>query len=183
MNMATATQGIDQIVKTVIDGLYDGSTPDDPVTRVWGRVCLSPAIVRVLKIIEAEGGGIFWAMAAIASWTVVTTSPAPQMPDGELADDEREMIRREIAFHSLVKRWPVLKRSQWWVLRKRGHGADLMIRGGFNETEDDSLTEHLVQRFGYADFPWGDADRFEVRIEPQEINGQEMLVAFMPQED
>jgi hypothetical protein len=73
--------------------------------------------------------------------------------------------------------------SQWWVLRKRGRGADLLMRGGFNATEDDSLTEHLVQRFGYADFPWGDADRFQVRIEAQVINGQEMLVAFMPQED
>jgi len=181
--MATATQGIEQTVKTVIDGLYDGSTPHDPVTRVWGNVCLSPAIVRVMKIIEAEQGGIYWVMAAIASWAVMATSPAPQMPGGELADDEREMIGREIAFHALVNRWPVLKRSQWWVLRKRGRGADLLIRGGFNETEDDSLTEHLVQGFCYADFPWGDADRFEVRIEPQEINGREMLVAFMPQED
>lgn len=181
--MATATQGIDQIVQTVIDGLYDGSTPHDPVTRLWGRVCLSPAIVRATKIIEAEGGGIFWLFSAIASWACTATGTPVAMPGGELADDEREMIEREIAFQNLVSRWPVLKRSQWWVLRRRGRGAELCIRGGFNETEDDSLTEHLVQRFGYADFPWADADSFEVRIEPQIIGGQEMLVAFLPQED
>ena len=181
--MATATQGIDQIVHTVIEGLYDGSTPHDPVTRVWGRVCMSPAIVRVMDMIEAEGGGIFWVMAAIASWAAILPGNAPQMPCGELADDEREMIKSEIAFRSLLKRWPELYRSQWWLLRRRGRGADLLIRGGCNATEDDSLTEHLVQRFGYADFPWGDADRFDVRIEPQEINGQEMLLAFIPQED
>lgn len=181
--MATATQGIEQIVQTVIDGLYDGSTPHDPVTRLWGRVCLSPAIVRVMKMTEADGGGIFWLFSAIAAWAGTATGNAPEMPEGELADDERETIEREITFQSLVNRWPVLNRSQWWVLRRRGGGADLFIRGGFNETEDDSLTEHLVQRFAYADFPWGDADRFEVRIEAQEINGREMLVAFMPQED
>ena len=181
--MATATQGIDQIVQTVIEGLYDGSTPEEPVTRLWGRMCLSPAIVRAMKMIEAEGGGIFWLFSAIASWAGTATGNAPKMPGDALADDEREIIEREIAFHNLVSRWPVLKRSQWWVLRRRGRGAELFIRGGFNETEDDSLTAHLVQRFGYADFPWGDADSFDVRIEPEMIGGQEMLVAFLPQED
>jgi hypothetical protein len=181
--MATATQGIEQIVQTVIEGLYDGSTPHDPVTRVWGRVCVSPAIVRAMKMIEAEGGGISWLMAAIASWADNATGNAPDVPSHFYCDEEKEMSHREVAFQSLVNRWPVLKRSQWWVLRKRGRGADLCIRGGFNATEDDSLTEHLVQRFGFVDFPWGDADRFEVRIEPDEINRQEILVAFMPQED
>ena len=181
--MATATQGIDQIVQTVIDGLYDGSTPENPVSRVWGRVCLSPAIMRAMQLIEADGGGIFWLFAAIASWADNATGKAPDVPSHFYCDEEREWSERECAFQSLVSRWPVLKRSQWWLLRRRGQGAELCIRGGFNETEDDTLTEHLVQRFGHAMFPWGDAGSFSVRIEPGIIGGQEMLIAFLPQED
>ena len=188
---ATKAIGIGEILETVLERSHKGEFDGLPVHRILGNVCIAPSIVALDKLAEATGecGGIQWLYVAVATWAMQT--PPDDLPETFFSPEEETWLRLEYSYHALLKRFPVLKTDMEWELRKTGRAqgattltkAGLFIRGGFNGTEDDSLTLHLVTPIDLTDFPWGDSDSFALRVRPLDVAGRKMLLIYLPGED
>ena len=183
--------GIRQILDNVLNRSHAGEFDGMPVQRILSEVCLAQSVVELNKLATQPGicGGIQWLYVAVGSWAMETPDYLPL----ETVDspEQETWLRLEHSYHALVERFPVLKTDMEWELRKTGGAqgattltkAGLFIRGGYNDTEDDSLTLHLVQNIGVTDFPWGDSDSFALRVRPLDVGGRQMLLIYLPGED
>ena len=183
--------GIRQILDNVLSRSHAGEFDGMPVQRILSEVCLAQSVVELNKLATQPGicGGIQWLYVAVGSWAMETPDYLPL----ETVDspEQETWLRLEDSYHALVERFPVLKTDMEWELRKTGGAqgattltkAGLFIRGGYNDTEDDSLTLHLVQKIGETDFPWGDSDSFALRVRPLDVAGRQMLLIYLPGED
>jgi hypothetical protein len=166
-------------VSTTLDALIDRATDDAAVreflyTRFLPGTVLSPGLAVMVK----QCNGVFWMLTAIASW--VTTGTEQRCDEGFDSDGMNAG-----AYQLLLERWPGLRESmQMFDLRRHGkRGAELCVRGDFDLTEDDSLTLHPIQRWGYAQIPWSDDEPFRVWASRQAIsNGRTVWVLMLPQE-
>ena len=185
--------GIRQILDNVLNRSHAGEFDGMPVHRILSNVCLAQSVVEIDKLATQPGacGGIQWLYVAVASWAKALQTPPDELPETFFSPEEETWLRLEHSYHALAERFPVLKTDMEWELRKTGGAkgattltkAGLFIRGGYNDTEDDSLTLHLVQNIGVTDFPWGDSDSFALRVRPLDVGGRQMLLIYLPGED
>ena len=201
---ATRAIGIGEILETVLERSRKGEFDGVPVHYILGNVCVAPSIValdklamqnragcRLLGSKNGECCGIQWLYVAVATWAISLQTQLQKLPGTSYDPDMEELYEQDYAFYALAERFPSLKTNQEWELRKRNNGgsdlrdplseADLFLRGGFNGTEDDSLTLHLVQSISFTDFPWGDSDSFALRV--RAFDERKMLVIYLPGED
>jgi hypothetical protein len=166
--VSIAKKSFDEAAETALDDLYAGRIADDfKIVRVaWG---VNAGATRVLWR-AAEQTNTTWLVQAVACWVGIEHHE----------DDQDEAGFFHSRYRELLRRWPSLSAVQTFVLQRRGNGANLFVRGGFNVTEDESLTLHLIQEFSYADVPWGDQDQIEIMatMEPP----SDAWVLFLPSE-
>jgi len=143
-------------------------------TRFIPGTALTPGLAAMVK----QCDGVFWMLTAIASWVGVGGRD-----DGNGEFDDAGM--NPGAYRCLLQRWPDLRESmQMFDLRRYGQrGAELCVHGGADLTEDDSLTLHPIQRWGYAQIPWSDDEPFRVWASRQQLaNGRAVWVLMLPRE-
>lgn len=143
-------------------------------TRFIPGTVLSPALAAMLK----QGDGVFWMLTAIASWV---TCGAADGGDGQFDD----LGMNPGQYRRLIKRWADMRESmQMFDLRRHGkRGAELCVHGGADETHDDSLTLHPIQRWVYAEIPWSDDEPLRVWASRQRMDsGRDVWVLMLPRE-
>lgn len=166
--MATATMTMDEMIdRAMQNGDVQG---DVTFTRFIPGTVLSPALAAMLK----QGDGVFWMLTAIASW--VTCGAAGT--GGEGFDDDG---MNPSAYRRLIERWADMRECmQMFDLRRHGrHGAELCVRGGADDTADDSLTLHPIQRWAYAQIPWSDDEPLRVWASRQRMQGGRAVWVLM----
>ena len=157
--MATATVTMAEMIdRAMNDGNGSGELT---FTRFMPGTVLSPGLAVMVK----QGDGVFWMLTAIASW--VTCGANGGDSDGFDANG-----MNATAYRRLIERWADVRESmQLFELRRHGsRGAELCVRGGADETEDDSLTLHPIQRWVYAEIPWSDDEPLQVWASRQRID-------------
>jgi hypothetical protein len=166
--VSIAQKSFHEAAEAALEDLYAGRIADDfKIVRVaWG---VNAGATRVLWK-AAEQTRTTWLVQAVAVWVGIEHHD----------DDQDEPGLFHSRYRQLLRQWPSLSRYQTFVLQRHGRGANLFARGGFNETEDETLTLHLIQEFSYADVPWGDHDQIEIMatMEPP----SDAWVLFTPSE-
>jgi hypothetical protein len=166
--MATATRTINEMVD---QAMRAGEGLGDPkFTRFIPGTVLSPALAAMLE----QGDGVFWMLTAIASWVTCGGEHG-----GSAGFDDDGMNQGE--YRLLLHRWADMRESmQCFELRRHGpRGAELCVRGGADETEDDSLTLHPIQRWCYAEIPWSDDRPLQVWAARQLLPGGRLVWLLM----
>lgn len=165
--VAHATKSFDEVAHEKLDALHAGRIPDDlRLCKIaWG--CNAGAS-RVL-LATADATSTRWLIEAIATWCGVDHK------------DDDEAGYHPSRYRDLLEKWPSLRRRQDWVLVRDGDGANLCLRGGYDETNDDTMTLHVVQKFGLAIAPWGADDRIEIAATMQ--HPSDVWALFLPIED
>jgi hypothetical protein len=165
-------------LEAVIDRAMGEDAGEDQVTftRFLPGTALSPALAAMVK----QCDGVFWMLTAIASWVGVADHDDG---DGDGEFDDAGM--NPGVYRRLLQRWPDLRESmQMFELSRRGPGgAELCVHGGADLTEDDSLTLHSIQRWGYAQIPWSDDEPFRVWASRQQLDKNlAVWVLMLPRE-
>lgn len=166
--MATATLTMDEMIDRA---MHSGDTQGDAqFSRFIPGTVLSPALSAMVE----QGNGVFWMLTAIASW--VTCGGIDGGSDGFDADGMNVGVYRR-----LVERWADMRESmQCFDLRRHGRcGAELCVRGGADDTDDDSLTLHPIQRWAYAQIPWSDNEPLRVWAARQLLPGGRLVWLLM----
>jgi len=140
---------------------------------------LSHGLASVMRQSEDAGGGIFWALVAIASWVTVGRN------DRSVTDGFDDDGFDHNTYTRLLDKWPSMTSCmQTFELRRHGdRGAQLCVHGGSSTTEHDSLTAYPIQRWRYAHFPWNeDGSPFRVWAMREVVNRRGAWVLMLPAE-
>ncbi len=167
--VSIAQKSFHEAAETALEDLYASRIADDfKIVRVaWG---CNAGSSRVLWK-TAEETGTTWLVQAVASWV--------GLPISNDEDDKHGLFHSR--YKNLLVKWSSLWTRQHFVLRRNGRGADLLVRGGHDDTNDDTLTLHLIQNFSFADVPWGADDQIEIVAAMQ--SPSDAWVLFLPSED
>lgn len=170
--MATATLTMAEVIEQAIN---DGDASSEfTFMRFMPGTALSPALAAMLRQQEQ----VFWMLTAIASWVTCGA-------DGAVIDQFDSDGMNPGAYRRLIERWADMREAmQCFELRRYGRrGAELSVCGGADETQDDSLTLHPIQRWGYAQIPWNDDEPLRVWAGRQLFSGGRLVwVLMLPRE-